>query len=181
LPKCNLKCPWCDTEFESHVKWSEDQFLNALDNEKCKFAVITGGEPTLNKQFKRVCELLKMRGFEIAVETNGTVPFDTGLVDWITCSPKKYSKDAPQAKGEEFFIHDSIKPFVSEYKYVIEEGFRWSVLSRHNSATKRGHYVLSLSPEFGRFKESLIEIEDYIKLHPWWRVSLQTHKFAEWR
>ncbi len=62
-----------------------------------------------------------------------------------------------------------------EFKYVVDEGFDWTILDRHKDSLARK----SLSPEFGRFEESLKEIQEYIKENPEWRISLQTHKWMK--
>ena len=51
-----------------------------------RFAVLTGGEPLLQLDAALVNEL-HARGFEVAMETNGTLPVPAG-VDWICVSPK---------------------------------------------------------------------------------------------
>ena len=170
LPFCNYKCPWCDTEYNSYKEWDATDLVDFAKQESARFAVITGGEPLMNKQTPSVISLLKTLGFEIAVETNGSMPKLEGI-DFITCSPKKYV----QQGLPEFFINPAIRHKVSEYKYVIEEGFDLSILGRHKGDTCR----LSLSPEFNGFDKNLETIFNYIKENPKWRISLQTHKWMK--
>ncbi len=164
LPFCNLKCSWCDTEFDTFKKYEEADFLAYASSEPARFAVITGGEPTMNKQTPRVIELLKSLGFEIAIETNGNfeIPYD---IDFVTVSPKR---DANYA------IHLGALNKASEFKYVVDDGFDFSILDRHDTDDERRY---SLSPEFNNFKASLEKIQNYIKENPEWRISLQTHKW----
>ena len=49
MPFCNLACTWCDTEFNSFKRWSLNEFNDLATSEPSRFAVITGGEPMLNK------------------------------------------------------------------------------------------------------------------------------------
>lgn len=165
MPFCNLQCPWCDTEFNSFTKWSTEDFENYCRKESARFAVITGGEPSLHKHTPKVIEILKKQGFTIAMESNGTSPPPDG-VDYLTVSPKAYA-------DEPFYICDKAMAKASEFKYVAEAGFPFEILNRHKP-DGRGLY---LSPEFNRMSESLKEIEDYIVLNPQWKVSLQTHKW----
>lgn len=167
LPKCNLRCSWCDTEFDSYTKWDTEALRAVMLSEPSKFAVITGGEPLMNKQLPKVIKLLKDEGFEIACETNGTWPYVEGI-DFVTCSPKR---DANYEVDEGLWSH------VSEFKYVVDQGFDFSILDRHKDCPNSVR--LSLSPEFGNWKDSLTAIFDYITLHPRWRISLQTHKIME--
>lgn len=165
MPKCNLSCYFCDTEFNTYEKWEESKLIEVIEKEKCRFAVITGGEPLMNKQTPLIISLLRDNGFEIACETNGTFPYTEGI-DYVTCSPKR---DA------EYKIHDGLWDHVSEFKYVIDDIFDWSILERHNVPENKAR--LSLSPEYNKMAESVTKISDYIQEHPWWKLSLQTHKF----
>lgn len=166
MPFCNLACSWCDTTFNSFVKWTEEDFKAFATQESARFAVVTGGEPMMHKHTQRVVDILKELGFYVACETNGTFAPVNGM-DYITCSPKR---DA------DYDIHKDMFDKVSEYKYVVDTGFDWKVLDKHD--VNDGKFY-SLSPEFGRFKESLQEIFEYIKANPKWRISLQTHKWME--
>lgn len=168
MPDCNLDCSWCDTEWKSFKEYSEEQFMDFIQQEKSKFAVLTGGEPLMNKQLPRVINYLKSSGFEVAVETNGTMPPQAGI-DWVTCSPKR---DAA------YKIHPKLAPRVKEYKYVVDKDFDFKILERHNIGQPlfTPGRRLYLSPEFGELHENLEKIFNYIKENPNWRISLQTHK-----
>ncbi len=167
MPYCNLKCSWCDTQFNSFIKWSEQDFIKYALSEKARFAVITGGEPMMNKQTPRIVELLKDYGFETACESNGTFPVVAGI-DFVTISPKR---DA------DYKIHDEAYSKASEFKYVVDEGFDFKILERHRNDLPSVRH--SLSPEFGRFEKSVKQIIDFIKEEPQWRLSLQTHKWIK--
>jgi organic radical activating enzyme len=167
MPFCDLKCEWCDTEFNTFKTWREDQFKDFAASEPGRFAVVTGGEPMMNKQTPRVLDWLKDLGFEIACESNGRWPI-LDRIDFPTVSPKRQGG---------YTIHPRVWDRVKEFKYVIDEGFDWRVLDRHNE--RDDGVRLSLSPEFGRFTKSLEEIFEYIRKNPRWRISLQTHKWME--
>ena len=90
---CNLKCYWCDTEFESSA-WHPtlDDLLRHVDEVRPSFTdlvVVTGGEPFRQNIRPLVIRLLE-RGFRVEVDTNGTLwvdlPDDPRL--YIVCSPK---------------------------------------------------------------------------------------------
>lgn len=166
MPYCNLACAWCDTQFNSFKKWSEEEFSVFAASEKSRFAVITGGEPSMNKQTPRVIAALKKLGFYIAMETNGNFPIPEG-VNFVTCSPKR---DA----SPPYYVHADVWPRVSEFKYVVDRDFDFSILDRHDIRDKRRY---SLSPEFGELTYNLNRIFEFIKENPRWRISLQTHKW----
>lgn len=172
MPYCNLACPWCDTEFNTHTSWTEERFRTFAISERTRFAVITGGEPMMNKHTPKVIEILKELGYYIACETNGNFPILEGI-DFVTCSPKS---DSEKKFGEPYYVHPDAFDKVSEFKYVVDEGFNFSVLNRHSINDGRRY---SLSPEFNKMDQSLIKIQEYIKDNPGWRISLQTHKFMK--
>ena len=45
--KCNLACPWCDTNYHQFKRWSLSQILNKVRSFSAKNIIITGGEPTI--------------------------------------------------------------------------------------------------------------------------------------
>ena len=78
---CNLRCVWCDTPYTSWrpkgVSWSIEKILRRVDQHRTRYVVITGGEPLLQLDEDAI-DALHERGFEIAVETNGTRPAPRG-------------------------------------------------------------------------------------------------------
>ena len=46
---CNLRCPFCDTEFESFREMTADEIIEAIAPFESRFVVLTGGEPTLRR------------------------------------------------------------------------------------------------------------------------------------
>lgn len=169
LPFCNLKCSWCDTEFNSFNRWEESLFEQVALSELGRFAVITGGEPMMNKQVPEIVRFLKKHGFEIACETNGTFPIYDGI-DFVTCSPKRDAN---------YEVHPETLPKISELKLVVDEGFDFAVAKNFERLLAAQHTRLTLSPEFNKMSESFTKIEQFIKENPLWRVSLQTHKWLK--
>lgn len=87
---CNLKCPWCDTDLTKRFSASLDELLAELGQYKAKSVILTGGEPTMQKEMPELVAALKKAGYWIGVETNGTNDADwLGFVDYVACSPKR--------------------------------------------------------------------------------------------
>ncbi|HEY9793261.1 MAG TPA: 7-carboxy-7-deazaguanine synthase QueE [Candidatus Obscuribacterales bacterium] len=115
LAGCNLKCFWCDTDFESSQwKPSLNQLLDKIQEEKppcCKLIVITGGEPFRQNIAPLVASLLQA-GLNVQLETNGTLwvelPKHPNLA--IVCSPKTPA------------IHPKVAERSQYFKYVIKHG-----------------------------------------------------------
>ena len=123
-----------------------------------KYVVCTGGEPLLQVDESLISELHR-RGFEVAVETNGTRPAPPSL-DWICVSPKA---GAPlvQTTGSELklvYPQDDAPP--EKFEHL---GFR--------------HFFLQPmdGPDTAANTERAIE---YCLRHPRWRLSIQTHKLV---
>lgn len=120
------------------------------------YVVCTGGEPLLQLDAPLI-EALHAQGFEIAIETNGTIAAPAGI-DWICVSPKA---GAPlvQRSGSELKLVYPQPPFDPQ--------------SFENLAFD--HFFLQ--PMDGPSREAnTAAAEDYCRRHPRWKVSLQTHK-----
>lgn len=85
---CNLKCPFCDTDFNDFTEMTADGILQEVLKLSpcCRFIVFTGGEPSLQLD-ERLTALFHAHGYYLSMETNGTHPVPVGI-DWVTCSPK---------------------------------------------------------------------------------------------
>jgi organic radical activating enzyme len=94
LGGCNLACSFCDTEFESFQLLTLDAIMARLTSyAKAMHApllVITGGEP-LRQPLIPLCEAAIAQGFEIQIETNGTLFQPLPDAVHIVCSPKATS------------------------------------------------------------------------------------------
>ena len=120
------------------------------------FVVCTGGEPLLQVD-EPLIDALHARGFEVAVETNGTQAAPAGL-DWICVSPKV---NAPLVltRGNELKL---------VYPQQNGEPERFAQLAFE-------HFYLQ--PMDGpRIRENTAAAVDYCLRHPRWQLSLQTHK-----
>ncbi len=96
-------------------------------------------------------------GFEIAVETNGTLPMPAGI-DWVCVSPKGGGALNVRA-GDELkllFPQEGVDP-----KDYLALDFRYFFLQPIDGPRIRAHTALAV---------------DYCLRHPQWRLSLQTHK-----
>lgn len=172
LPYCNYDCPWCDTEYNSYKTWTEEIFIEFIQQEPARLAVITGGEPLIHKHLPRLLEILKAHGFQISCETNGSAPAPLEI-DFVTTSPKAYTK----GHHTPYWVHPDLYPRTSQWKYVVDDNFDFQILERHQNDP--AHMVHALSPEFSNLEKNTQRIIQYIQTHPRWRLSLQTHKWIQ--
>ena len=120
--------------------------------------VLTGGEPGLQVD-EALLQELKGRGFEVAIETNGTVALPTGF-DWITVSPKP---------GLPLHVRTG-----TELKLVFPQD-EDAMAPRRFVDLPFAHFYLQ--PKDGpEQQQNLTAAIDYCQRHPQWRLSLQTHK-----
>ena len=180
LSGCNLSCPFCDTSHASFTEMTVPEIASAVKaaSSGCDTVCITGGEPLLQLE-ENLLDALHDAGFDINVETNGTCEAPLGI-DWITCSPKR---GIPGVAGD-----TALKiQHMDEIKLVFtglgeSEAARQLEEARIESFRKIDvdDYCRFLQPcdtgDPARSAAILAATIDYIKSHPWWRLSLQTHK-----
>jgi 7-carboxy-7-deazaguanine synthase len=123
-----------------------------------KYVVCTGGEPLLQVDEKLITEL-HARGFEVAVETNGTKPAPKSL-DWICVSPKAGAPLVQKSGSELKLVYPQEKAPPEEFERLH---FR--------------HFFLQPMDGPGTAANTEAAIE-YCLRHPRWRLSLQTHKLV---
>lgn len=167
LGGCDMGCWWCDVkeswDANLHPLTLTDKIIENVMQHPARAAVVTGGEPVLYN-LDYLCSQLKQRGFKTFLETAGVKKL-TGTWDWICLSPKKGSLPLLEYFQE-----------AHELKVVIsqESDIRWAEL---NAAKAHLGCLLFLQPEWSKHNEILPLIVDYVKEHPDWNISLQTHKY----
>ena len=188
LSGCNLRCPWCDTEFADYREMSADEVvaevcsLYDLQNPRRKMVVLTGGEPSLQVD-KPLVDALHKAGFYICIETNGTHPLPEGI-DWITCSPKETSLQHSAVSGQAPL---ALKR-VNEVKVVFTGTYDPEVW---RSQLEAEHWMLQPLRFTGEWlidhavdeweddrNDNLDDTVRYILAHPFWRLSVQLHKIV---
>lgn len=162
-------CSFCDTDFvgvgpDGGKYQTADDLADAIaarwphdaPSDVPKFVVCTGGEPLLQLDSAAI-EALHRRGFQVAVETNGTQPAPPGI-DWICVSPKA---DAPLV----LTAGDELK-LVFPQPLAMPERFE---------AMDFRHFLLQ--PMDGAdAAQNTRDALAYCLAHPRWRLSVQTHK-----
>src|SRR5882672_1087693 len=164
--RASAVCKFCDTDFvgtdgTAGGKYETPEALaGAIEHrwrgdKARRFVVLTGGEPALQADPDLV-DALHARGFDIAIETNGTLELPAGL-DWVCVSPKA-GAPLKVKRGDELKLvyPQSVPP--AEYETLAFEHFLLQPMD---------------GPDAPANTERAIA---YCLEHPKWRLSLQTHK-----
>jgi 7-carboxy-7-deazaguanine synthase len=169
LAGCDVGCHWCDVKESwnagAHALYSIEELVRKVKEFPCTNVVITGGEPCMY-DLTDLCNLLKESGFNIWLETSGAYPI-IGNFDWICVSPKKFKAPLPE----------SLKA-AHELKVVVfnPSDFSWA---EKNAKDVAKDCQLFLQPEWEKESKMLPWLIQYVKDHPDWRLSLQTHKYMK--
>ena len=164
---CNLKCPFCDTEFTRYEELTTEEILAQIANvyhptsntqhPSSPLVILTGGEPTLQVD-EPFIDRLHEAGYEVAMESNGTHMPPSNL-DWLTISPKQ----------------NVVVKQCNELKCIYDMSG-----NVNDFGISADYYYLQPCDTGDATQNHLIiqQCIDYIKSHPRWRLSLQTHKLV---
>ena len=160
-------CRFCDTDFVGTDGAGGGKFTSAADladavaaawgpDAERRFVVLTGGEPMLQVDDGLV-DALHAAGFEIAIESNGTLAVHPGI-DWVCISPKAGSIVVQRA-GDELKL---VWPQAGSDPAVMEQ---WDF----------AHFLVQPMDD-ARGADNVAAAVDFAMARPKWRLSLQTHK-----
>jgi len=161
-------CNFCDTDFLGFDglgggKFKNEQELSKAiksawpENLKGEYVVLTGGEPALQVDSKLI-KALHSNNFEIAIETNGTLPLPPDI-DWVTVSPKANTE-------LKIILGDELKLVFPQEK------------NNPNLFSDLNFKNFYLQPLDNNKKElNTQKAVQYCLENPIWSLSLQTHKF----
>ena len=169
-------CKFCDTDIVGTDGENGGVYNSATDlvskilslwphqNMEAPFIVCTGGEPALQLDEQLVQEL-HANSFEVAIETNGTLPLPPGI-DWVCCSPKGVSDIVIEQANELKIVFP---------QYDLKPGQFEEFKADYFFLTPRAPVstVTSLYPSAEDYTKQTIE---YCMENPKWRLNLQTHK-----
>ncbi|MEN2991588.1 7-carboxy-7-deazaguanine synthase [Tistrella sp. BH-R2-4] len=172
MDRAEAICRFCDTDFVGADGSGGGRFASADhlaaaiaacwgDGRPHRYVVFTGGEPLLQLD-PALIAAVKARGFEIAIETNGTIAAPDGI-DWICVSPKAGAR-LVQRRGQELklvFPQAGLMPGDLDEMALGDLDFvhRWVQPMDGPAQTRNTEAAVA-----------------WCLAHPGWRLSLQTHK-----
>ena len=173
---CNLRCWFCDTDFEKGVEMNEDEIVEAVLQYPTRYVVITGGEPTLQITAS-LCDKLHAHGLYLMMESNGTRPLPEGCqVDWITCSPKLIDVE----EGKRKFATIRLR-HIDELKVVFEDSPTQD-MALYEQIPATEYRLQPCDTQDPLCNQAILnKTIKYILQHPKWKLSLQTHKILHVR
>jgi len=166
--RADAVCNFCDTDFVGTDGQGGGKFASAEALAEAiasrwpqgqagkPYVVCTGGEPLLQVD-EALIAALHARGFEIAVETNGTQPAPPGL-DWICVSPKA-DAEIVLTRGDELKLVFP-QPLARPERFAVLQ-FQHFFLQPMDSLLQKQHTREAVA---------------YCMAHPQWRLSVQMHK-----
>tara|TARA_B100000427_G_scaffold56147_1_gene43830 strand:- start:886 stop:1518 length:633 start_codon:yes stop_codon:yes gene_type:complete len=160
-------CDWCDTDFVgtngiNGGKFSVKEIINIINSQwkgnvlSEPYVVCTGGEPLLQMD-EALIKAIHKAGFEIGLETNGTMIPPDGI-DWICVSPKANA--------------NLILKNGNELKVVYPQ---CGMNPRVHEKLKFDHFYIQPMDGINQ-TENIKRSEKFVLDHPKWKLSLQTHK-----
>ena len=181
LGGCQVGCSWCDTKHswpqDVHPSQSLEELAASTQRAAANgaaFVVITGGEP-LHHDLDPLCAVLQAQGRDpqghplpLHLETSGVDPL-SGHFDWITLSPKPHRPP----RQELLAACDELKVIVHDESDLT---FAETMAAATATAAATSGPALLLQPGHGCRKGQELAIE-FVKAHPQWRLSLQSHKW----
>ena len=160
-------CNWCDTDFVgtngiNGGKFSAEEITNIINSlwkgnvQTEPYVICTGGEPLLQMD-ESLIKAIHKAGFEIGLETNGTMIPPDGI-DWICVSPKANA--------------DLVLKNGNELKVVYPQ---CGMNPRIHEKLKFDHFYIQPMDGIDH-KNNIKRSEKFVLDHPKWKLSLQTHK-----
>lgn len=179
LAGCNLRCSYCDTAkawtSDSGKEYSIDELISLAKKSGLNLVEITGGEPMLQQATPELCKQLLDKGFEVLMETNGSMSLSVlpdgvkRIIDWKTPSSGETSK-----MQEDNFknLHPG-----DEVKFVIADDADFEnaleVMKKFDLAKKT---TILFAPVFGSMPPEKL-VAKILEHHVPARLNLQLHKF----
>ena len=183
LAGCSVGCPWCDTKHSWPAAAHPCRSLAELAAEAqqaagagAAFAVITGGEP-LHHDLGGLCHQIQAatssperpHGLPLHLETSGVDPL-SGRFAWISLSPKRHRPPRPE-----------LLEACQELKVVVhgpdDLAFATAIAAQARArAVADPPPALLLQPGWDCADGQRLAI-DFVRRHPAWRLSLQSHKW----
>lgn len=191
LAGCNLRCAFCDTEFDSFKMMTRGEILEAAENMGFRpeegspaRVLFTGGEPLLQLDLE-LAQAFHDADYLIHLETNGTIPIpeDLGfLLYWVTTSPKKHVDGEYHLRlcrnGRSANELKLVSCYLSDLEKILSGG---NISFTHQFLQPMAHPGKASREDSRWDMEEISRCIQWVKENPEWRLSLQTQKILNIR
>jgi len=172
---CDLRCVYCDTAYAFHGgrELTREEILAEVARHPTRLVLLTGGEPTLQRELPDLARDLLARGYEVTVETHGQRPTDALPPEVVRILDVKTPGSGEAATDLDWLDH--LRPH-DEVKFVVcdQADFLWSLeVVRGRGLEGRAHVLFS--PVWGQVAPADLArwlLESGLDA----RLSLQVHK-----
>ena len=177
LAGCSCSCSYCDTEYAKQPgrEYGIDELVAQARSSGLKLVEVTGGEPVEQEETPLLCRRLLEAGFEVLLETNGTLPLDAipaGVRRIVDC------KLPSSGMAERNCVHNyGLLGAGDEVKFVVGSrgDFEYAVAVIGNCRLAEKGCELLVSPVWGKVK--FAELAEWVmKSGLPLRMQLQMHK-----
>lgn len=166
LSGCNKVCPFCDTAHETGEELSIPIIISRVKtlNPDCTMVIFTGGEPLLQLD-SEVVEAFIRAGYNVGLETNGSLPIPDGVqFNYISVSPK----------GTPMEVKKNFPQGTNEIRYPLKHGQTPPPL--HILPDAERYYVSPIFRGNTLIKQNVDWCIQFCKDNPQWSLSIQLHK-----
>ena len=179
LARCNLRCTWCDTEYS--FKGGEKMTLQTIIDEVKTYGVplveLTGGEPLAQPECIDLAELLVEAGYEVLIETSGSLPINT-LPDEVVRIMDLKCPDSGMCDRNLMENIEYLDSERDEVKFVLasRKDYEWCRHTIKAYNLEQRCKTILLSPVFGQVEaQDIVQwiLDDDLPV----RFQLQMHKF----
>ena len=143
---CNIRCPFCQNssliEMNGNYNYTEEEIIDYLERRKkiLDGIVITGGEPTVQKDLVRFIEDVKKLGYKVKLDTNGFRPnvlkelLDKNLLDYVAMDIKNSFEKYDITCGMKNLVIENIKKSIEILKNSnIKYEFRTTIIKEYHT------------------------------------------------
>lgn len=176
LAGCNLRCCYCDTTYSFDCSKATEMGIEEIVNEcnklECRLITLTGGEPLIHKDVDKLIKRLSIEGYEINVETNGSVDLTKFIDDrrkydlnvFFTVDYKVLSSEMNDKMNEKSFDcldfkKDLVKCVVGS-KEDMDDALKYLDGLKEKNIYKYLKFNIWFSPIFGKIEPK--DIVEYV-------------------
>lgn len=172
LAGCPVGCHYCDTGYANGgvgLPRNVRSFNELIAELRSPRVVISGGEPFIYPQLPDLVQCIEATDRTVSIETSGSFWQAISSSVWVTLSPKEHI--SPQ-----YPVVAQMWERASEIKLVIETGLELKYYAQYLS--KKPQIPVFLQPEWTQRDYTLPLVLDLLKQYPYYRLSLQLHKYV---